>query len=126
MKTCDVFKKKGPIKDNSFLNKTDTLYRKSLMLHLYLYSWPPPELERCPHLQERSGLWGLGKSGGYYGRQAWNICHSYLKAAMNSYYQREERRQKEEIRSHCEFLSLSSTPVWQRVRRSWNGGSEKI
>ena len=38
----------------------------------------------------------LGKSGGYYGRQAWNICHSYLNAAMNSYYQREKRRQKEE------------------------------
>ena len=62
----------------------------------------------------------LGKSGGYYGWQAWNICHSYLNAAMNSYYQREKRPQKEEIRSQGGFLSLS-LPLGKGVEiKVWN------
>ena len=97
------------------------------MLHLYfVFMAPHLSWRGAPTSKKEVDCGRLGKSGGYYGRQAWNICHSYLNAAMNSYYQREKRRQKEEIRSHCEFLCLSSTPVWQRVRRSWNGVSEKI
>ena len=65
----------------------------------------------------------LGKSGGYYGRQAWNICHSYLKAAMNSYYQREKRRQKEEIRSHHEFLCLSCVAK-SKEELEWSFGKD--
>ena len=61
MKTCDVFKKKIQLKTILFWTRlTHYIEKVSCCIYICIHG-PPPELERCPHFQERSGLWATWK-----------------------------------------------------------------